>query len=96
MQAESSHGAVDKEGSAGHVARVFEETDKEIQEDDKRYETENRTDTADNTVDEERAQLFIFNDRTQPVTEHAETLVKPILRIGAEVDDDGEHEPHEA
>ena len=95
MKAKGTHSAVDEEGGAGHIACIFEQTDKEIQEDDKRYETEDRTDTADNAVDEKGSQLFICNNRTQPIAKHAKPLVEPILRISTEVDDDGKHEPHE-
>ena len=95
MQPHGAHDAVDEEGGAGHIPRVFQQTDKEIQDNDKGHEAHNRTDTADDAVDDKGANLFVGNDAAKPVAKHAEQRVQPFLRIGADIDNRRKHGPHQ-
>ena len=67
--------------AARAYTRVFQQTDKEIQDNDKGHEAHNRTDTADDAVDDKGANLFVGNDAAKPVAKHAEQRVQPFLRI---------------
>ena len=94
MKTERTHEAVNKKGCTCHVARVFNNTDEEVQENDKGNETQDRPDTADSTVYDKRAKLFVDNDGIKPVAQHTEPFFQPILRISADIDNHCKHEPH--
>ena len=70
-EAHATHHAVHEEGGARHVTTTFEQTDEEEKEEDLREKDNDRPDPADDSIDEQVAEIAFGEKAANPVAERA-------------------------
>ena len=95
VQAEGVQELVREEGRPCHVAEVLENGEAEKQDDDERYEGEDRPYPADDPVHDQETEDALGNHGLGRAGEPAEELLQPGLRPGSHREGDLEYSPED-
>ena len=96
MQAEEAEDAVHHIGDSGHVAAVFNEGYQGEHDGDEGHEADHAADTGDDAVADEGLEQAVIHMIAKLGSHPGEEILKPFLRIGAQVEGDHEHEVENA
>ena len=95
MQTRLGHEPVHDEGGARHVAGVFENPEEEIEDEDLRQKDDHATDTGDDAVGEQSAQVALGRHMiADPFGEGIRAVLDPIHRHLGEGEDAEKHQRH--
>lgn len=95
MEPDLAHDAVEQEGGAGHVARVFQKADKEKEKEDLGEEDNNTAYATDHAIHEEAGKLALGEEGGYGVAQPAREAVYGVHEGSGEGEDAPEEHGHD-